>query len=116
MSIQDRIGNAAMIETSKRDNLNKRNFVIEEDGVRWYGRDEVVDKEVIKLKRNNPNIRVINNSKPIRNYNRIENNSNNNNTRPIRTYSPPPRSSSPPVRTSTTTRSRNVIIKGKRNQ
>jgi len=82
--------------------------------------DVVIDKELIKLKRNNPNIRVIrntnNNSKPIRNYNRIENNSNNNNTRPIRTYSPPPRSSSPPVRTSTTTRSRNVIIKGKRNQ
>lgn len=68
--------------------------------------DVVIDKEVIKLKRNNPNIRVIrntdNNTKPIRNYNRIENNSNNNinrnnnNTRPIRTYSPPPRSSSPP--------------------
>ena len=123
MSVRDRIGNAAMIETSKRDNLNKRNFVIEEDGVRWYGRDEVVDKEVIKLKRNNPNIRVINNSKPIRNYNRIENNSNNNinrnnnnnNSRPVRTYTPPSRSSSP-VRTSTTTRSRNVIIKGKPNQ
>ena len=116
MSVRDRIGNAAMIETSKRDNLNKRNFVIEEDGVRWYGRDEVVDKEVIKLKRNNPNIRVINNSKPIRNYNRIENNSNNNinrnnnNSKPIRTYSPPPRTT--PVRT-TPTRSSTPVVRTK---
>jgi len=78
--------------------------------------DEVIDKELIKLKRNNTNIRIYtnpnnvppviirnNNSRPIRVYNRIENNSNNNinrnnnNSRPIRTYTPPPRSSSPPV-------------------
>ena len=78
--------------------------------------DVVIDRELIKLKRNNPNIRVIrntnnNNSKPIINYNRIENNSNNNinrnnnntrpinNSRPVRTYTPPTRSSTPVIRT-----------------
>ena len=103
-----------------RNKPRNENFVIDEDGVRWYSSDEVVDNEVIKLKRNNPNIRVIrntnNNTKPIRNYNRIENNSNNNNirnnnnnnSRPVRTYTPPSRSSSPPViRTTTPTRSTN---------
>ena len=78
--------------------------------------DEVIDKAIIKLRGNNTNIRIYtnpnnvppviirnNNSRPIRVYNRIENNSNNNinrnnnNSRPIRTYTPPPRSSSPPV-------------------
>jgi len=115
MSIQDRIGQGAMIQSTKVKPRIVNNT------------DVVIDREVIKLKRNNPNIRVIrntdNNTKPIRNYNRIENNSNNNinrnnnnnNSRPVRTYTPPSRSSSP-VRTSTTTRSRNVIIKGKPNQ
>ena len=76
--------------------------------------DVVIDREVIKLKRDNPNIRVIrntNNSNSIRNYNRPENNSNNNinrnnnntrptnNSRPVRTYTPPTRSSTPVIRT-----------------
>ena len=108
MSTQDRIGNAAMIETSKRSDL-------------------VINREVIKLKKDNPNIRIINNTNnvpiiirnnntPVRNYNRIENSNNNNNIRnnntpvrnnnnirnnntPVRTYSPPPRSTTP-IRTS----------------
>ena len=106
MSIQDRIGNAAMIESSKRSDL-------------------VINREVIKLKKDNPNIRIINNTNnvpiiirnnntPVRNYNRIENSNNNirnnntpvrnnnnirNNNTPVRTYSPPPRSTTP-VRTS----------------
>ena len=107
-----------------RNKPRNENFVIEEDGVRWYAssendvdNDEIIDKALIKLRGNNTNIRVYNNpnnvppviirnnnnSKPIRNYNRVENNSNNNiirnnnNSRPIRTYSPPSRSSSPPV-------------------
>ena len=42
MSIRDRIGQGAMIEASKRKNL-------------------VIEKEVIKLKRNNNNIRIYNN-------------------------------------------------------
>ena len=110
MSVRDRIGNASMIQSTKV----KRRIV--------NNPDEVIDKEVIKLKRNNNNIRIYtnpnnvppviirnNNSRPIRVYNRIENNSNNNinrnnnNSRPIRTYSPPPRSSSPPPPTRTYT-------------
>jgi hypothetical protein len=85
-------------------------------------KDVVIDKAVIKLKRNNPNIRIIrnpnnviirnNNNKPVRNYNRPENNNRNsnnnirnNNSRPPRT-STPPRSSSPrPVISRPTTRS-----------
>ena len=105
-------------------NNSRRNFVIEEDGVRWYSSSEndtdIVDKEVIKLKRNNPNIRIIrnpnnvinNNSKPIRNYNRPENNNRNsnnnirnNNSRPPRTSTPPRTSSPRPVISRPTTRS-----------
>ena len=41
-SIVDRRAHAAMIETSKR-----RNFVIEEDGVRWYSGSEQNNKEII---------------------------------------------------------------------
>jgi hypothetical protein len=94
MSIQDRIGNAAMIETSKRKNL-----VIEEDGVRWYSNpNENVDEIALKLKKkiNNKNIRIYNNpnnpnlnnnSKP-RVYVRPNNNSNNNT--PPRIYTRPP--------------------------
>ena len=105
MSVRDRIGQGAMIQSTKV----KRRIV--------NNPDVVIDKEVIKLKRNNPNIRVIrntnNNSKPIRNYNR---NNNNTNTRINNNHTTPINRNSTPVRTSTTTRSRNVIIKGKRNQ
>tara|TARA_R110000787_G_scaffold24703_1_gene69816 strand:- start:1260 stop:1688 length:429 start_codon:yes stop_codon:yes gene_type:complete len=101
MSIQDRIGNAAMIETSKRKNL-----VIETD----------IDKEVIKLKRNNNNIRVYNNpnnpninnnSKP-RVYVRPNNNSINNN--PPRIYTRPSVNNS-----STTTNSSSNVSRGSNN-
>jgi hypothetical protein len=106
MSVRDRIGQGAMIQSTKV----KRRIV--------NNSDEVIDKELIKLKRNNTNIRIYtnpnnvppviirnNNSNSIRNYNRPENNSNNNNirnnnnnnSRPVRTYTPPTRSSSPPV-------------------
>ena len=91
----------------KRTNVIENRIIVNRNKPRIVNNtDVVIDREVIKLKRNNPNIRVIrntnNNSNSIRNYNRIENNSNNNinrnnnNSRPIRTYSPPPRSSSPP--------------------
>ena len=122
MSNRDRIGQASMIESTKRrtnrtivnKTKSRRNFVIEEN--------DNVDKEAIKLKRTNPNIRIIrnpnnviirnNNNKPVRNYNRPENNTRNsnnnirnNNSRPPRT-STPPRSSSPrPVISRPTTRS-----------
>ena len=114
MSVRDRRGNAAMIESTKV----KRRII--------NNPDVVIDREVIKLKRNNPNIRVYenpnnvpnnviirnNNNKPVRNYNRPENNTRNsnnnirnNNSRPPRT-STPPRSSSPrPVISRPTTRS-----------
>jgi hypothetical protein len=114
MSVRDRRGNAAMIQSTKV----KRRII--------NNPDVVIDREVIKLKRNNPNIRVYenpnnvpnnviirnNNNKPVRNYNRPENNTRNsnnnirnNNSRPPRT-STPPRSSSPrPVISRPTTRS-----------
>jgi hypothetical protein len=114
MSVRDRRGNAAMIQSTKV----KRRII--------NNPDVVIDREVIKLKRNNPNIRVYenpnnvpnnviirnNNNKPVRNYNRPENNNRNsnnnirnNNSRPPRT-STPPRSSSPrPVISRPTTRS-----------
>jgi hypothetical protein len=89
----------------KRTNVIENRIIVNRNKPRIVNNpDVVIDREVIKLKRNNPNIRVIrntNNSNSIRNYNRPENNSNNNNSRPIRTYSPPPRSSSPPTRTYT---------------
>jgi hypothetical protein len=99
-------------------NRNKPRLVVD--------KDIVIDKAIIKLKRNNNNIRVYenpnnvpnnviirnNNNKPVRNYNRPENNTRNsnnnirnNNSRPPRT-STPPRSSSPrPVISRPTTRS-----------
>jgi hypothetical protein len=112
----------------KRTNVIKDRVIISRNNPRIVNNtDVVIDKELIKLKRNNPNIRVIrntnNNSKPIRNYNRIENNSNNNinrnnnntipinNSRPVRTYTPPTRSTTP-VRTNGNT---NVIRGGKPN-
>jgi hypothetical protein len=115
MSNRDRIGQASMIESTKRrtnrtivnKTKSRRNFVIEEN--------DNVDKEAIKLKRNNPNIRIIrnpnnviirnNNNKPVRNYNRPENNNRNsnnnirnNNSRPNRNYNRP---NTRPVRVNT---------------
>ena len=99
-----------------RTNVIENRIIVNRNNPRIINNpDAVIDKELIKLKRNNPNIRVIrntdNNTKPIRNYNRIENNSNNNinrnnnntrptnNSRPVRTYTPPTRSSTPVIRT-----------------
>ena len=92
-------------------------------------KDVVIDREIIKLKRGNNNIRIYNNpnnvpnnirnnnnSNPVRNYNRPENNRNsnnnirNNNSRPSRTYSPPSRSSSPPVINRGSSRSSNPPV------
>jgi hypothetical protein len=95
----------------KRTNVIENRIIVNRNKPRIVNNtDVVIDKEVIKLKRNNPNIRVIrntnNNSNSIRNYNRIENNSNNNinrnnnNSRPVRTYSPPTRTYTPPTRSS----------------
>ena len=104
MSVRDRIGNASMIQSTKV----KRRIV--------NNPDEVIDKELIKLKRNNNNIRIYtnpnnvppviirnNNSRPIRVYNRPPNNNSNSNNTPPRVYNRPPsnntntRSNSRPV-------------------
>ena len=119
------VGNRTNIENRIIVNRNKPRLVVD--------KDVVIDRAIIKLKRNNNNIRVYenpnnvpnkiiirnnNNSKPVRNYNRPENNRNNfnrnNNTRPSRTYTPPSRSSSPPVISRPPTRSSNppVISRG----
>ena len=132
MSNRDRIGQASMIESTKRrtnrtivnKNKPRRNFVIEEDGVRWYSGSEndnvdkeVIDKTIIKLRRVNNNIRVYENPNnipnnirnnrrtPVRNYNRPENNNRNsnntirnNNSRPNRNYNRP---NTRPVRVNT---------------
>ena len=99
-------------------NRNKPRLVVD--------KDIVIDKAIIKLKRNNNNIRVYenpnnvpnnviirnNNNKPVRNYNRPENNNRNsnnnirnNNSRPPRTSTPPRTSSPRPVISRPTTRS-----------
>lgn len=92
-NIQSRI-----VANNNQTRVNKRNFVIEEDGVRWYSNpNENVDEIALKLKNkiNNKNIRVYNNpnnpninnnSKP-RVYVRPNNNSNNNT--PPRIYTRP---------------------------
>jgi len=93
-NIQSRI----IANNTNQTRVNKRNFVIEEDGVRWYSNpNENVDEIALKLKNkiNNKNIRVYNNpnnpnlnnnSKP-RVYVRPNNNSNNNT--PPRIYTRP---------------------------
>ena len=107
-NIQSRIA-----ANNNQTRVNKRNLVIEEDGVRWYSNpNENVDEIALKLKNkiNNKNIRVYNNpnnpnlnnnSKP-RVYVRPNNNSNNNN--PPRIYTRPSSNNS----TSTTRPSSNV--------
>jgi len=101
-NIQSRIA-----ANNNQTRVNKRNLVIEEDGVRWYSNpNENVDEIALKLKNkiNNKNIRVYNNpNNPNLNNNskpRINNNSkpriyvrpnnNTNNSRPI--INKPPRS------------------------
>ena len=93
-NIQSRIA-----ANNNQTRVNKRNLVIEEDGVRWYSNpNENVDEIALKLKNkiNNKNIRVYNNpnnpnlnnnSKP-RVYVRPNNNSNNNSN--TRIYTRPP--------------------------
>jgi hypothetical protein len=111
MSNRDRIGQASMIESTKRRtnrtivNKNKPRIAVD--------KDIVIDKTIIKLRRGNSNnirvyqnpnnipnkIRRNNNNKPVRNYYRPENNRNNfnrnNNNTPNRNYSSPTRSSNP---------------------
>ena len=115
------------VVVGNRTNVIKDRVIINRNKPRLVvDKDVVIDRAIIKLKRNNNNIRVYenpnnvpnkiiirnnNNSKPVRNYNRPENNRNNfnrnNNTRPSRTYTPPSRSSSPPVISRPPTRSSN---------
>ena len=110
MSVRDRIGNASMIQSTKV----KRRIV--------NNPDEVIDKEVIKLKRNNNNIRIYtnpnnvppviirnNNSRPIRVYNRPPNNNSNSNNTPPRVYNRPPSNN-----TNTRSNSRPVITPPRR--
>ena len=113
------------VVVGRRTNVIKDRVIVNRNKPRVIvDKDVVIDKAIIKLRRNNNNIRVYenpnnvpnkiiirnnnNNSKPVRNYNRPPNNSNNNNSRPSRTYTPPSRSSSPPVinRSSSSTSSR----------
>jgi len=96
------------VVVSNRTNVIKDRVIVNRNKPRVVNsKDVVIDREIIKLKRGNNNIRIYNNpnnvpnniiirnnnnSKPVRNYNRPENNS-----RPNRTYSPPSRSSSPVI-------------------
>ena len=75
----------------RRTNVIKDRVIVNRNKPRIaVDKDVVIDKAVIKLKRNNPNIRIIrnpnnviiknnNNNKPVRNYNRPENNNRNSN-------------------------------------
>lgn len=105
------------VVVGNRTNTIKDRVIINRNKPRVVNsKDVVIDREIIKLKRGNNNIRIYNNpnnvpnnirnnnnNKPVRNYNRPENNRNsnnnirNNNSRPSRTYSPPSRSSSPVI-------------------
>ena len=76
MSIRDRIGQGAMIESSKRENR-----VIEEEKI-----DLLANK--LRKRVNNKNIRVYNNP----------NNPNLNNNKPVRNYNRPPVNNNPPPR------------------
>lgn len=121
------------VVVSNRTNTIKDRVIVNRNKPRVVNsKDVVIDREIIKLKRGNNNIRIYNNpnnvpnniiirnnnnSKPVRNYNRPENNSRNsnnnirnNNSRPNRTYSPPSRSSSPPVINRSSTRSSNPPV------
>ena len=76
MSIRDRIGQGAMIESSKRENR-----VIEEEKI-------VLLANKLRKRVNNKNIRVYNNP----------NNPNLNNNKPVRNYNRPPVNNNPPPR------------------
>ena len=95
------------VVVGRRTNVIKDRVIVNRNKPRVIvDKDVVIDKAVIKLRRNNNNIRVYENPNnvpnnirnnrrtPVRNSN---NNIRNNNTRPSRTYSPPPRGSSSPV-------------------
>jgi len=116
------------VVVGNRTNVIKDRVIINRNKPRLVvDKDVVIDKALIKIRGNNKDIRVYqnpnnvpnniiirrnNNNKPVRNYNRPENNNRNsnnnirnNNSRPPRT-STPPRSSSPrPVISRPTTRS-----------
>ena len=108
------------VVVGRRTNTIKDRVIINRNKPRLVvDKDVVIDKALIKIRGNNKDIRVYqnpnnvpnniiirrnNNSKPVRNYNRTENNNRNsnnnirnNNSRPSRTYSPPTRSSSPVI-------------------
>jgi hypothetical protein len=102
-NIQSRI-----VANNNQTRVNKRNFVIEEDGVRWYSNpNENVDEIALKLKNkidnkniriyNNPNNPNINNNSKPRVYVRPNNPIIRNNSKPIINNSNPPVRSSPPT-------------------
>ncbi len=110
------------VVVGRRTNVIKDRVIVNRNKPRLsVDKDIVIDRAILKLKGNNNNVRVYqnpnnvpskiiirknNNNKPIRNYNRPENNRNNlnrnnfnrnNNSRPNRNYSSPTRSSNPPA-------------------
>ena len=94
MSIQDRIGNAAMIASTKprvnntKPIVNNSNLVIEEDGVRWYSNSKPINNTKPIYNNSKPSY---NNSKPIINNSRPNFNSKpsfNNNSRPTNNSKP----------------------------
>ena len=85
MSIQDRIGNAAMIASTK-PRVNNSNLVIEEDGVRWYSNSKPINNTKPIYNNSKPSYNnskpVINNSRPSFNSKPSFNTRPSNNTKP----------------------------------
>ena len=81
------------VVVGNRTNIIKDRVIVNRNKPRVVNsKDVVIDREIIKLKRGNNNIRIYNNPNNVPNNIR-----NNNNSRPSRTYSPPSRSSSPVI-------------------
>jgi hypothetical protein len=100
------------VVVGRRTNTIKNRVIVNRNKPRIaVDKDIVIDKTIIKLRRGNNNIRVYenpnnipnnirNNNKPVRNYNRPENNNRNYNrpnTRPVRTNTPAPTRRSTPT-------------------
>jgi len=84
------------VVVGNRTNTIKDRVIINRNKPRVVNnKDVVIDREIIKLKRGNNNIRIYN--RPENNNRNSNNNIRNNNSRPSRTYSPPSRSSSPVI-------------------
>ena len=105
-------GTNVAYHSGRRTNTIKDRVIVNRNKPRIaVDKDIVIDKTIIKLRRGNNNIRVYenpnnipnnirNNNKPVRNYNRPENNNRNYNrpnTRPVRTNTPAPTRRSTPT-------------------